>query len=111
MSDDILLLKTDVFTEECARSPEPVCINEVLPETMKKVLDIIGIVSEKQASSFYGFRLIPSDTDAKLCFRTDNFDLYALKEYFDIITGLKIIPIDEHFIVELRIADLYMASR
>jgi hypothetical protein len=106
-----MYLNTADYTEECARIPEPICTNVVLPDTMTQVLDIIRIVSEKQSASFYGFKLVPSDTDAKLSFRTDSFDLFALKDHFDIITGLNITPIDEHFIVELRIADLYMASR
>ena len=111
MVKDIMYLNTADYTEKCARIPEPICTNVVLPDTMTQVLDIIRIVSEKQSASFYGFKLVPSDTDAKLSFRTDSFDLFALKDHFDIITGLNITPIDEHFIVELRIADLYMASR
>ena len=107
MNKEVLSLKTPAFTEECARVPEPICTYVVIPETMAKVLEIIRIASDKQSASFDGFSLTPNDTDGKLTLRSDQFDLFALAEYFDIITGIKITPIDDYFLIELRIDSLY----
>lgn len=107
MTKEILSMKTPSFTEECARVPEPMCTYVVIAEIMIKVLEIIRIASDKQSASFDGFSLTPNDTDGKLIFRSDQFDLFALAEYFDIITGIKITPIDDHFLIELRIDSLY----
>jgi len=107
MTKEVLSMKTPAFTEECARVPEPMCTYVVIPETMTKVLEIVRIASDKQSASFDGFSLIPSDTDGKLTFRSDQFDMLALAEYFDIITGVKVTPIDNHFLIELRIDTLY----
>ncbi len=109
MCKQILSMQTQEFNEECARVPEPMCTYVVIPETMERVLEIIGIASEKQSASFDGFSLTPSDTDAKLTFRSDSFDMLSLCDYLDMITGIIIRPIDDHFLVELRIDSLYLA--
>lgn len=111
MNKEILTMKTSDFTDECSRIPEPMCTYTIIPETMASVLEIIKIMSVKQSASFYGFSLSPSDTDAKLTFRSDSFDLFSLKDYLEIITGIAVTPIDEHFIIELRIDSLYEALK
>lgn len=111
MNKEVLSMTTSDFTDECARVPEPMCTYMVIPEIMTRVLEIIKIASDKQSSSFDGFSLTPSDTDAKLTFRSDSFDMFALRDYFDMVTGVNIRPIDEHFLVELRIDGLYEALK
>ncbi len=87
------------------RPPEPNMGYELNDEKLETIFSIIKTVMENTKCSFYGFQVIPYGLDALILFKTDMFTAECFERVLSEISELIINPIDELFVVQMRISD------